>query len=65
MTQSQAILEHLQAGGALTPLEALAKFGTFRLGARVHELRKSGYRIESKRVTLPSKKIVAEYRLLA
>ncbi len=33
MTQSQQILCHLRGGHVLTPVEALEKFGTFRLAA--------------------------------
>ena len=45
MTQSEAILQHLQAGNVLTPLDALNKFGCFRLAARIIELRRRGYNI--------------------
>ena len=34
------ILRHLQSGKSLTSLEALNRFGTMRLPARVHELNK-------------------------
>lgn len=42
MSQSQIkqIKAHLQSGKTLTPLEALAAFGTFRLAARVLELKR-------------------------
>lgn len=40
-SQEQQILEYLQAGHALTPLEALNRFGCFRLGARIWALKKS------------------------
>lgn len=39
-SQESLILKYLQAGHALTPLEALEKFGCFRLGARIWELKK-------------------------
>ena len=45
MTQSEAILNHLKAGKTLTPLEALDRFGCFRLAARIIELRRDGYNI--------------------
>lgn len=43
--QSKEILAHLQMGNKLTPLDALEKFGCFRLAARVHELRQAGHPI--------------------
>lgn len=63
-TQSQCtrILKYLRKGGALTPLDALRKFGSFRLGARVYDLRKSGHAI-SRRMVEKGGKRVAEYRL--
>lgn len=38
--QSQSILEHLKQGNSITPIEALNKFGCFRLGARIFDLKK-------------------------
>lgn len=50
MSQEMQILEHMQAGNGLTPMDALQKFGCFRLGARVHDLRSKGYAINSELV---------------
>jgi len=38
MSQKAQIFEHLKLGKGITPLEALEKFGCFRLGARIFEL---------------------------
>ena len=38
-SQSEQILKYLQAGNALTPLEALRKFNCLRLGVRIYDLR--------------------------
>ena len=46
-SQSEQILKYLQAGNALTPLEALRKFNYLRLGARIYDLRQKGYVINS------------------
>ena len=62
-TQANQILLWLKRGHSITPLEALNKFGSFRLGARIYELKKRGYNIERKFVITNSKKYVAEYRL--
>ena len=43
--QSKMIAAHLKAGNTITALEALQKFGCFRLAARIADLRKIGMRI--------------------
>lgn len=62
MTQAQSILRHLKAGRSITPLEALRRFGCFRLGARVYDLRRSGHRIERSLVD-DGERRYARYRL--
>lgn len=62
-TQAGRILAHLRAGNRLTALEALEKFGCFRLAARVHELRRDGWQIEERTVETRGGKRVAEYSL--
>jgi len=62
MSQSIEILGHLKAGNRLTSLEAVRKFGTLRLAARIFDLRGKGHRIESAMVDRKGK-IVAEYYL--
>jgi Helix-turn-helix domain len=49
MTKSQIdqILDALKAGDILTPIDALNRFGCFRLGARIDDLKKLGYDIEN------------------
>ena len=47
MTQTKRILEHLQEGKTLTPLEALDMFGTFRLGSIIFNLRQDGFEIKT------------------
>lgn len=49
MTQCDRILAHLKAGRTLTPVEALRRFGTFRLAARINELREQGVRVKTDR----------------
>tara|TARA_R110000796_G_scaffold1456_1_gene5822 strand:+ start:2730 stop:2924 length:195 start_codon:yes stop_codon:yes gene_type:complete len=62
MSQSKQILAYLKKGYSLSALEALQKFGCFRLAARIYELRNSGYRIEAERVG-EGATTWAEYRL--
>lgn len=66
MSQNAEILSYLARGHTLTPLEALSRFGCFRLAARVYELRYMGYDIQAETVEWPSKNgtaAVARYRL--
>jgi len=63
ISQNEMILAYLKAGFRITPREALDKFGCFRLGARIADLKKEGHRIESKIIT-QGRKHFAEYKLL-
>ena len=62
MTQSEWILNQLKQA-PVTPMEALAGCGCFRLAARIKELRQQGNDIKTKTLILPSGKIVAQYIL--
>ena len=46
MTQNVQILRYLETGKTLTPIDALTLFGSFRLGARIFELRQQGHEIK-------------------
>lgn len=45
MTQEQRILDYLDEFGSITPLEAMRDLGIMRLGARIFDLKASGYAI--------------------
>lgn len=62
-----AVLRVLEDRGerGITPLEALEVIGTFRLGARIWELKRDGWPIETDMVKTPSGKRIARYRLAA
>lgn len=47
MTQAEAIRAHLLAGAPITPIEALDRYGCFRLAARIDELRREGLEIQT------------------
>ena len=51
-TQSQCekILSHLQSGKSINPMQALNLYGCFRLGARIYDLKKAGFEIDSRLV---------------
>ena len=50
-TQCADILEYMRENDSISPLEALDELGCMRLAARINDLRKAGYKIESKRVS--------------
>lgn len=60
-SQRLKILAYLKRGHVLTPIEALHKFGSLRLAARICELRESGYDIGTERITVRNGKRVACY----
>ena len=62
-SQSQAskILDYMLRGHRITPIQALDKFNCFRLGARIADLKKKGWPIQSEFVTVPSGKRVKAY----
>jgi hypothetical protein len=63
-TQTDKLLEYLQTHPeGITPLEALSTIGTFRLAARVYDLRKRGHTIVEKDEVVSGGARVARYRL--
>lgn len=53
-TQCEAIRKHLKSGRSLTALDALKKFGSMRLGARIWDLKKQGMPIVKRMVEVRS-----------
>ncbi|HEY4357979.1 MAG TPA: helix-turn-helix domain-containing protein [Acidobacteriaceae bacterium] len=51
MTQTQQVADHLKRHNAITPMEALRRYGIFRLAARINELRKARISIVTTMVT--------------
>jgi hypothetical protein len=62
MTQNEMVLRHLKRA-TLDPLTALERYGVFRLGARVWELKREGHDIRSRLVEQNGKKF-ARYLLV-
>lgn len=62
-TQNARILAYLRGGGALTPKDALAMFGSFRLSARIFDLREAGWPIHDTRVQVGPKTWVALFTM--
>lgn len=48
LTQNELVLRHLKDYGKINPMEALKEYGIMRLGARIYDLKKQGYKIASK-----------------
>jgi len=63
-SQNDRILEALKAGAKITPMDALQRFGCFRLSARIADLRVRGYHINNK-WRIENGKRFAEYHLEA
>jgi hypothetical protein len=57
------VLEHLLLKGTITPLDALVEYGCFRLGARIYDLKKRGYKIMTHHET-KNGKTYARYELI-
>lgn len=64
MIQSQnlAIKKHLESGKSINPLQALSKFGCFRLGARIYELKNDFHMDIRKEMIRKNGKRFASYR---
>ena len=61
-TQTEKILNYLSKGKGITPIDALNRFGCFRLAARISDLRRNGHSIFTDSVT-KNGKTFASYRL--
>lgn len=48
-SQKHYILNHLRKYGSINPITALREYGSFRLGARIADLREEGYNIVTER----------------
>jgi hypothetical protein len=62
-SQAVRIFEYLYKGHTLTGLDALDKFGCFRLPARIADIKRNGWIIVKQMVTRNGKRI-AEYRMV-
>jgi hypothetical protein len=63
MSQNKQIADYLNKGKKLTPIDALNKFGCFRLAARIADLRNDGMNIITNTIKLENKKQVAQYSI--
>ena len=63
MSQNKQIADYLNKGKKLTPIDALNKFGCFRLAARIADLRNEGMSIVTNTIKLKNKKQFAQYSI--
>ena len=63
MSQNKQIADYLNKGKKLTPIDALNKFGCFRLAARIADLRNEGMNIVTRTIKLENNKQVAQYSI--
>lgn len=62
-SDKERVLAWLRTHGSIEPLTALREIGTFRLGARIWDLRHEGYDIETMTFETDSGSRVARYVL--
>lgn len=62
-SQNQQILSHLKLGKTINPMEALTMFGSFRLAARVYQLKSKGWPISCSIQTMENGKTIGTYSL--
>lgn len=67
--QIELVLEHLKSGKSITSLEAINLYGATRLADIIFKLKKRGYNIVSRIITVPTRfgktARVAQYTLIA
>ena len=63
MSQNKQIADYLNKGKKLTTIDALNKFGCFRLAARIADLRNEGMSIVTNTIKLKNKKQIAQYSI--
>ena len=60
-SHTELVLGYLQSGQILTDLKSYRLFGYLHLAQRVYDLRKRGYSISSKMITVTSGRMVKQY----
>lgn len=65
-SQTKLIAQWLKEGKTLTQMDALNMFGCFRLASRISDIKtKYGWQIATDKITTPTGKRVASYRLIS
>jgi hypothetical protein len=66
-SQNLRIRKYLESGRSITALDALHLYNCFRLGARIHNLKREGMNILSEMIEITSdgkQKRIARYKLI-
>lgn len=63
-SQNQQILSYLKTGKSLSPMDALDLCGSFRLSARIYDLKQAGWPITCERVDVGDGRRVGYYSLV-
>jgi hypothetical protein len=63
--QASQILEYMRRGRSIDPMVALRLFGSFRLAARIKDLKDDGHRITREMIETREGKKIARYSLAA
>uniref|UniRef100_A0A6M3JYZ5 Putative DNA binding, helix-turn-helix domain containing protein n=1 Tax=viral metagenome TaxID=1070528 RepID=A0A6M3JYZ5_9ZZZZ len=61
VSQERGILQYLQAGGTLTPMDGLRLFNCWALSSRISDLNKKGFNIQARMETGENGKTYARY----
>ena len=54
-TQAQRVLDYMAEFGSITPLDAFRDLGVMRLGARIFDLKREGFKIVGKSETIKNR----------
>jgi hypothetical protein len=60
-TQEQMLIRDLEKGKSITALEALNRYGCFRLASRIFDLKKQGWKIDKKAIVKDGKTYAAYF----
>ncbi|TCP18083.1 helix-turn-helix protein [Nicoletella semolina] len=60
-SQTKRILQYMLEGGRITQISALEGVGSFRLSARIYDIKSQGYNVKDEWITLPNGKRVKQY----
>lgn len=55
-TQVQLILDYIDEFGSITPLEAIRDIGCYRLSARIADIKKLGYPVQTELIAVKNRR---------
>lgn len=63
MTQNNMLIYHMRKHGSITTMEAFQKYGVTRISARIWEIKRMGFDVETVKETNKNGKTYARYSL--